>query len=60
MSRHAAKPQRWGLKQTNRKYYMMTDDEIIHLFDSTNITLARLALISGRSVAQLKKLLMGQ
>lgn len=22
MSRYAAKPQRWGLKQTNRKYYM--------------------------------------
>ena len=49
-----------GSQVTNRKYYMMTDDEIIHLFDSTNITLARLALISGRSVAQLKKLLMGQ
>jgi hypothetical protein len=37
----------------------MTDAEIIEMFDSTNITLARLALISGRSVAQLKKLLMG-
>jgi predicted HTH domain antitoxin len=37
----------------------MTDAEIIAMFDSTNITLARLALISGRSVAQLKKLLMG-
>ena len=38
----------------------MTDCEIIELFDSTNITLARLALISGRSVSQLKKLLMGE
>jgi hypothetical protein len=37
----------------------MTDQEIIDMFDSTNITLARLALISGRTVPQLKKLLMG-
>lgn len=37
----------------------MSDQEIISLFDSTNITLARLSAISGRSVADLKKLLMG-
>ena len=37
----------------------MTDSEIIDLFDSSNITLAELAQISGRSVKQLKKLLMG-
>jgi hypothetical protein len=37
----------------------MTDQEIIDMFDSTNITLARLAVISGRTVPQLKKLLMG-
>jgi hypothetical protein len=36
----------------------MTDAEIIDLFDSTCITLARLALVSGRSVEQIKKLLM--
>jgi len=38
---------------------MMTDQEIIDLFDSTNITLERLAIISGRSVSDLKTLLMG-
>jgi len=43
-------------QKTGRK---MTDQEIIDMFDSTNITLARLALISGRTVPQLKKLLMG-
>jgi predicted HTH domain antitoxin len=37
----------------------MTDQEIISLFDSTNITLAQLSALSGRSVPQLKKLLMG-
>jgi hypothetical protein len=37
----------------------MTDQDIIDLFDSTNITLADLALRSGRSVEELKKLLMG-
>jgi predicted HTH domain antitoxin len=36
----------------------MTDAEIIELFDSTNITLADLARISGRTVKQLKTLLM--
>lgn len=37
----------------------MTDQDIIDLFDGTNITLADLALRSGRSVEELKKLLMG-
>jgi len=37
----------------------MTDQQIISLFDSSNITLRELAAISGRSVAQLKTLLMG-
>jgi predicted HTH domain antitoxin len=37
----------------------MTDAEIVDLFDSTNITLAQLAALSGRTVPQLKKLLMG-
>lgn len=37
----------------------MTDAQIISLFDSSNITLAELSAISGRSVAALKKLLMG-
>lgn len=36
----------------------MTDQEIIDMFDSTNITLANLAMRSGRTVAELKKLLM--
>ena len=37
----------------------MTDQQIIDLFDRTNITLAELSVRSGRSVADLKKLLMG-
>jgi predicted HTH domain antitoxin len=37
----------------------MTNQEIIEMFDSTNITLARLAIISGRTVPELKKILMG-
>ena len=37
----------------------MTDQGIIDLFDSTNITLERLSIISGRSVSDLKALLMG-
>jgi len=36
----------------------VSDQKIIELFDSSNITLQELAEISGRSVAQLKKLLM--
>ena len=37
----------------------MTDQQIIDLFDSSNITLRELAVLSGRSVADLKVLLMG-
>jgi predicted HTH domain antitoxin len=37
----------------------MSDQQIVDLFDSTNITLAELSRISGRSVPALKKLLMG-
>ncbi len=37
----------------------MSDSEIIDLFDSSNITLAQLSMLSGRSIAELKKLLMG-
>lgn len=37
----------------------MTDAEIVALFDSTNITLAVLSAMTGRTVPQLKKLLMG-
>ena len=37
----------------------MTDQQIVDLFDSTNITLPDLSRISGRSVPALKKLLMG-
>ena len=37
----------------------MSDQQIINLFDRTNITLAELSARSGRSVADLKKLLMG-
>jgi predicted HTH domain antitoxin len=38
----------------------MSDDEIIDLFDSTNITLGELADITGRSVRELKNLLLGE
>ena len=37
----------------------MTDHQIIELFDGSNITLAELSARSGRTVKQLKKLLMG-
>ena len=37
----------------------MTQQEIVDLFDSTNITLAELSRLSGWSVPALKKLLMG-
>ena len=36
----------------------MTDQEIIDLFDATNITMAELSVQSGRTVPALKKLLM--
>ena len=37
----------------------MSDREIIDLFDRTNVTLDTLSAISGRTVSDLKKLLMG-
>lgn len=38
----------------------MTDDEIIELYDrKLNMTLAELSQISGRSIPELKKILMG-
>ena len=36
----------------------MTDAEIIDLFDSSNITMHQLSVISGRSIAYLKQILM--
>mgnify|MGYP003705448129 FL=1 len=38
----------------------MTIDEIIDLFDSTNITLGELSVITGKSVKELKNILMGE
>lgn len=43
-----------------RKRPNMTNDEIIDLFDSTNITLGELSAITGRSVSELKNILMGE
>lgn len=37
----------------------MTDEDIISYFDHSNITLAQLSAMTGRSVKDLKKLLMG-
>tara|TARA_R110000823_G_scaffold275885_1_gene394567 strand:- start:585 stop:770 length:186 start_codon:yes stop_codon:yes gene_type:complete len=43
------------------RYKIMTDQEIIDLFDSNlNITLRELSNLSGRTIANLKKLLMGE
>jgi len=36
----------------------MTDSDIIDLYDSSNITLYQLSVISGRTINQLKRLLM--
>ena len=39
----------------------MTDQEIIDMFDENlDMTLAELSRLSGRSVAELKRLLMGE
>ena len=38
----------------------MSDQQIIELFDSTNITLAELAHLSGRTVKALKKILISK
>jgi hypothetical protein len=37
----------------------LTDWEIVDLFDTTNITIRELSLITGRSVKALNRLLMG-
>jgi predicted HTH domain antitoxin len=37
----------------------MTNQEIIDLFDSTNITLAELSRLTGKTVGALKSILMG-
>jgi predicted HTH domain antitoxin len=36
----------------------MTDQDIIELFDSTNITLKELSDITGRTIKELKSILM--
>jgi len=36
----------------------MSDAEIIDLFDSSNITMHQLSIISGRPIAYLKQILM--
>ena len=36
----------------------MSDAEIIDLFDSSNITMHQLSVISGRTISELKRLLM--
>jgi predicted HTH domain antitoxin len=38
----------------------MTNQEIIDLFDSTNITLTELSALTGKPVSYLKTLLMGE
>jgi predicted HTH domain antitoxin len=38
----------------------MSNQQIIDLFDNTNITLAELSRITGKSVPELKQILMGQ
>ena len=39
--------------------YIMSDDDIKAYFDSSNITLAELSAITGKTVNQLKSILMG-
>jgi predicted HTH domain antitoxin len=57
MSRESAKPRKGSYANNWRE--TMSDQEIIALFDSTNITLSELSRLSGRPVPALKKLLMG-
>jgi hypothetical protein len=38
--------------------YIMNDDDIKAYFDSSNITLAELSVITGKTVKQLKKILL--
>ena len=40
--------------------YIMSNDDIKAYFDSSNITLAELSAITGKTVKQLKTILMGQ
>ena len=40
--------------------YIMSNDDIKAYFDSSNITLAELSVITGKTVKQLKTILMGQ
>jgi len=39
--------------------YIMSDNDIKAYFDSSNITLAELSAITGKTVKQLKVILMG-
>ena len=39
--------------------YTMTNDDIKAYFDSSNITLAELSVITGKTIKQLKTILMG-
>ena len=39
--------------------YIMSDEEIKAYFDSSNITLAELSAMTGKTVKQLKAILMG-
>jgi hypothetical protein len=48
------------IKQHFLKGNTMTDAEIVHYYDThLNLTLKELSLMTGRSVADLKKLIMG-
>ena len=38
----------------------MSDDDIKAYFDGSNITLAELSVMTGKTVKQLKKILMGE
>tara|TARA_R110000851_G_scaffold143202_2_gene282092 strand:- start:139 stop:264 length:126 start_codon:yes stop_codon:yes gene_type:complete len=40
--------------------YTMTNDDIKAYFDSSNITLAELSVITGKTIKQLKTILMEQ
>ena len=40
--------------------YIMTNDDIKAYFDGSNITLAELSLITGKTIKQLKTILMEQ
>ena len=47
-------------QQLNKGKTLMTDTQIKDMFDSDlNMTLAQLSKVSGRSVAELKRILLG-